>query len=60
MIVSNSNDDIYFVLKDEQGEELLCPLNEIRNRNAVTETERLNCFEKDVAERYSGNIIIRN
>ncbi len=56
--MANSRNDVYFVLKDEQGEELLCPLNEIRNRNAVTEKERLNCFEKEVAERYSGNIII--
>ncbi len=56
--MANPRNDVYFVLKDEQGEELLCQLNEIRNRNAVTEKERLNCFEKEVAERYSGNIII--
>lgn len=57
--MANSNDKVYFVLEDEQGEELLCPLDQIRNRNAVTENERINCFEKDVAERYSGNIIIK-
>ena len=56
--MANSDDNVYFVLKDEQGEELLCPLNKVRNRNAVTEKERFNCFEKDVAERYSGNIMI--
>ena len=58
--MSKSSDDVYFVLMDEQGDELLCPLNHVRNRSAVTEKERLNCFEKDVAERYSGNIIVKN
>ena len=58
--MANSKDGVYIVLKDKQGEELLCPVDLIRNRNSVTEKELLNCFEKDVAERYSGNIIIKS
>ncbi len=58
--MANSKDGVYIVLKDKLGEELLCPVDQIRNRNSVTEKELLNCFEKDVAERYSGNIIIKS
>ncbi len=58
--MANSSNNVYTVVKDKQGEELLCPVNEIRNKSSVTEQELLNCFEKDVAERYSGNIIIES
>jgi hypothetical protein len=60
MTVANSNDGVYIVVKDTHGEELLCPVDRIQNRNALTENELLNCFEKDVAERYSGNIKIKS
>ena len=56
--MAKSNEHVYFVVNDQHGEELLCPVNQVGNRNSVTEEELLNCFERDVAERYSGNIII--
>ena len=60
MTMANSNDDVYIVVTDKRGEELLCPVDRVRNRSALTENELLNCFEKDVAERYSGNITIES
>jgi hypothetical protein len=57
--MANSNDDVYFVVRDEQGEELLCPVDLVRDKTSISENDLLDCFEKEVAERYSGNIIIQ-
>ena len=56
--MAKSNKHVYFVVRDEHGEDMLCPVNQVKDRDSVTEKELLNCFERDVAERYSGNIII--
>ena len=56
--MAKSNEHVYFVVMDEHGEDMLCPVNQVKDRDSVTEKELLNCFERDVAERYSGNIII--
>ena len=53
-------DQKYFVFTDRQGEHYLCPYASIGNREAVTDHELLDCVEKDVTERYSGNIIIED
>jgi hypothetical protein len=56
--MTKTDDSVYFVAKDEHGDDLLCPINAVKNRDSLTDEEMLNCFEKDVAERYSGNITI--
>ena len=48
----------YFVVKDKDGAEYLCPLESLRDRSSIGDDEVSNCVEKDVVERYSGNINI--
>ena len=49
----------YFISKDHNGNDYLCPLNSVKDRNAVTDDEFDDCVEKDIVERYSGNIDIK-
>ena len=49
----------YFVVKDKHGDDYLCPLDAVQDSNAVSDQEFDECVEKDVVERYSGNIVIR-
>lgn len=51
--VSNSQ---YFIVKDKHGDEYLCPLNGDNKKNAGFKKVHDDCIEKDVVERYSGNI----
>ena len=53
-----SKDESYFVVKDKDGDEYLCPLSHVGNRHAITEDEMDDCVERDIVERYSGNINI--
>lgn len=48
----------YFVAKDKSGDSYLCPINSVKSRDAITEDELESCVEKDIVERYSGNIDI--
>ena len=51
-------ENTYFIVKDQNGDDYLCPLNSVKDRNAVTDDELDECVEKDIVERYSGNIEI--
>jgi len=48
----------YFVVRDKHGDDYLCPLNSVRNKETITDDELDSCVEKDIVERYSGNIDI--
>jgi hypothetical protein len=50
--------DTYVKTFDENGENVLCPVGTVKDGKAVDEDNRNECFEKDVAERYAGNIDI--
>ena len=52
------NDETYLIVRDEHGDDYLCPLNSVKNRDSITEDELDSCIEKDIVERYSGNINI--
>ena len=52
------NNQTYFVVRGEHGDDYLCPLNSVRNKDAITEDELEICVERDIVERYSGNIDI--
>jgi hypothetical protein len=52
------NNETYFVVRDEHGDAYLCPINSVKNRGTITEDELDSCVEKDIVERYSGNIDI--
>ena len=50
----------YFVVKDAENIDYLCPVDAVKNRAAVTDQELEECVEKDVVGRYSGNIDIES
>ena len=50
----------YILIKDQKGEEYLCPLDAVRKRSDLSEEEFEECVERDVVGRYSGNIEIEN
>ncbi len=52
------NNETYFVVRDEHGDDYLCPLNSVRNKDTITDDELDSCVEKDIVGRYSGNIDI--
>ena len=58
--MQNNTNDTYFMVRGNSGEEYLCPLNSIGNKNAITEAEMNDCVERDIVERYSGNINIQS
>ena len=48
----------YIETKDRYGSDVLCPLTDEQEGNGTSAVLMDDCFEKDVAERYSGNIDI--
>ena len=50
----------YIGVKDDRGEDYLCPMARVKDRTAVSEDELRECVELDVVGRYSGNIEIEN
>jgi hypothetical protein len=52
------NKNTYINVKDQTGNDYLCPMNAVKDRNAITDQEFDECVEKDVVGRYSGNIDI--
>ena len=54
------NKNTYFIVKDKHGNDYLCPLNAVRVRDGASDQELDECVEKDVVERYSGNIDIES
>jgi hypothetical protein len=54
---TNTN-DIYLTVKDPLGNDYLCPLEAVSDSSSVSDEEFDECVEKDVVERYSGNIEI--
>ena len=52
------DNDSYFIVKNDNGIDYLCPLNPVKGGGAATDSDMDDCVEKDVVERYSGNINI--
>jgi len=48
----------YIETRDENGNEYLCPISDEPGDNNASRITGDECFEKDVLERYSGNIDI--
>lgn len=58
--MATTKNNAYFLVRDKEGEEFLCPLETVKKRDAVTDGEMNDCVEKSVVERYSGNISIES
>ncbi len=54
----SKNNNAYVVVEDENQTDYLCPLDGVKASDAATRQVSDDCLEKDVAERYSGNIEI--
>lgn len=48
--------DIWVRVKDDAGNEFICPLNALKNRDSATDEELNDCVDDAVAGRYAGNI----
>lgn len=54
------NKNAYFIVKDKHKNDYLCPVDAFGNRDEVSDRELEECVEKDVVERYAGNIDFRS
>lgn len=50
------NAERYVEIRDENGSDFLCPFTEDQTNGADNDLPKDDCLEKDVAERYAGNI----
>ena len=48
--------DLWVKVKDDAGNEFICPIDALKVRESATEEELENCVEDAVAGRYAGNI----
>jgi hypothetical protein len=48
--------DIWVRVKDDAGNEFICPINSLKDRKSATDEELENCVDDAVAGRYAGNI----
>ncbi|MFO7556646.1 MAG: hypothetical protein R6W88_15705 [Desulfobacterales bacterium] len=48
--------DVWVRVKDNAGNEFICPLNALKERKSATEDELENCVDDAVVGRYAGNI----
>lgn len=55
---AENDENVYVRVKDMAGNDFVCPLNDLRDANSISETEWENCFEGDVVERYAGQLEI--
>jgi hypothetical protein len=52
--------DVWVRVKDDAGNEFICPLNALKDRRSATNEELDNCVDDAVTGRYAGNIDIED
>ena len=52
----DNDNDVFVRVKDDAGNEFVCPLGELRNVKDVSEDELEDCFDGDVMGRYASNL----
>jgi len=50
--------DVWVRVKDDAGNEFICPLNSLKDRRSATEEELDNCVDDAVTGRYAANLDI--
>lgn len=58
--MTHKDNNTYVLVKDANGENILCPIDVKKGLAATAGDENEDCFEEDVAGRYAGNIKIRS
>ena len=48
----------YIETRDQHGNDYVCPISDEQGDNTISSMPGEGCFEKDVFERYAGNIDI--
>ena len=56
--MKTTNAETFFEAKDIYGNEYICPFTDGQDDSSADKTPGDECFEKDVMERYAGNIDI--
>ena len=54
--MKTSNNESYRTVTDDSGIDFICPIAETADREAPPAGLHEDCIEKDVIERYSGNL----
>lgn len=54
--MTDTKKDVYVRVKDEKGNEFVCPLEALKNVHEATEEELDNCVDDGTVGRYAGNI----
>ena len=52
--------DVYVRVKDQAGNEFLCPLDVLKDVKDATEEELEDCVDDATVGRYAGDIKVRN
>ena len=50
------NKEVWVRVKDEAGNEFICPIDALKDREAATNEELDDCVDNAVTERYAGNL----
>jgi len=58
--MKTNNKDMYLIVKDRFGNDYYCPLGALADSSSASDQGFDECVEKDVVERYSGNIDIKS
>ncbi len=48
--------DLWVKVKDDAGNEFICPIDALKDRKNATDEELENCVDDGVAGRYAGNL----
>lgn len=48
--------DVWVRVKDEAGNEFICPIDALKNRESATSDELESCVDNAVTERYAGHL----
>ena len=59
-MAEKGNKDVWVRVKDDAGNEFICPLNALKDRRSATNEELDNCVDDAVTGRYAGNINIED
>ena len=52
--------DLWVRVKDNAGNEFICPLNALKDRQSATDEELDNCVDDAVTGRYAANLDIED
>jgi hypothetical protein len=56
MMSEKKKKDVWVRVKDEAGNEFICPIDALKDREAATTEELDECVDNAVTERYAGNL----